>query len=216
MGNGDKGLRQQRGRGRPRRQGRHAFRVFAFPVNGNIGVRVQSVLCKQIPQAEFGRGALAGCGDGFPRQIRHGMNGISVFHNIKHAQGIDRQAKDLAFRLVVQHGGQVRRNAENVQIAFHKRRGQLVGGTGQGQFIGFHPRQICHPHRRGALQRADADGHRGRGGFLCRRRLRFAGRVLRARLAAGGQGQNQQQRQNVFPKFHIRIPRFQNVSFFSS
>ena len=87
-------------------------------------VRVDAVLRQQIPQGVLRRGALAGGHDGPARQIRHGLDGIAIRHNIQHAQGIHRQGDDAAVRPVIQHGGQVGRHAGDVQLPLHQLGGQ--------------------------------------------------------------------------------------------
>ena len=137
MRHGDKGLGQQSNRHLPGGQCCHALAVLTLPVDGHILVRVNAVFRQQIPQSVFRGTALTGGHDGLALQVRHGLDGVAVLHDIQHAQGVDGQHLHRAVGLAVQHGGQVGRHAGHVQVALDEGRGHLVGGTGQGEFVGI-------------------------------------------------------------------------------
>ena len=217
LGHSDEGLGQQGNGGRTGGQGRHALTVLALPVHHHVGVRIQAVFRQQIPQGILRRRALAGGHDGLAGEVRHGLHGVAVFHHVQNAQGVDCQRHNVAAGLVVEHGGQVRRHAGDVQVPLHQRGGHLVGGGCQGEFISvlggvrfaalfggsfIVAHELHHAHGGGALQRR----HPGGDGEL------FHSGFLLGLLAAGGQRQRhrqgQQQRQTLLYDLHGLFPAF--------
>ena len=229
MRHGDKGLRQQ-GDGRlAGGQCRHTLAVLALPVDGHILVRVNAVFAEQIPQGVFRGAALTGGHDGLALQIRHGLHGFAVLHDIQHTKGVHRQNLHGPLSLAVQHGGQIGRYAGHVQIPLDESGGHLVGRTGQGKFVGiaggYHillalhhlidrvaqTHQLHQSHGGGTFQRCDSEFRRSefRGLRDFRRFFALCG-FLRLRgflrfLAAGGQRQRESQRQAQCQQFFLPI-----------
>ena len=233
MRHGDKGLRQQGDGGLAAGQGRHAFAVLALPVDGHIVIRINAVFRQQIPQGVLRGAALACSHDGLALQVRHGLDGVAVLHDIQHAQGVDGQHLHRAVGLAVQHGGQVGGHAGHVQVALDEGGGHLVGGTGQGEFVGiaggYHillalhhligrvaqTHQLHQSHGGGAFQGGNSEMSNV---CLCTircfgRRFFRLGRFLRllrfgGLLAAGSQGQGQGQRQAQRQQFFLPVHGF--------
>ena len=204
--------------------------MLALPVDGHILVRVNAVFRQQIPQSVFRGTALTGGHDGLALQVRHRLHRFSVFHDIQHTQGVDGQHLHRAVGLAVQHGGQVGGHADHVQVALDEGGGHLVGGTGQGEFVGiaggYHillalhhligrvaqTHQLHQAHGGGALQGRDLKCRRGE--VRCfRRRFLGLGRLFRrflfgGLLAAGGQGQDHRQGQSQGKQFFLQVHGF--------
>ena len=198
--------------------------MLTFPVDGHIVIRVDAVFTQQIAQSVFRCAALAGSHDGLALQVRHGLHGIAAFHDIQHAKGVHRQHLQRAVRFAVQHGGKVGGHAGHVQLALDEQGCHLIGGAGQGEFVGiaggYHillalhhlidcvaqTHQFHQSHGGGAFQGGNFEG----GGII--RRFRGLGRLLclcglvgllrcGGFLAAGGQRQRQGQRQAQCQQF---------------
>ena len=233
MRHGDKGLRQQGNRRLPGGQRRHALAVLALPVDGHILVRVNAVFRQQIPQSVFRGTALTGGHDGLALQVRHRLHRSPVFHDIQHTKGVHRQHLHGTVGLAVQHGGQIGGDAGHVQVPLDEGGGHLVGGTGQGEFVGiaggYHillalhhligrvaqTHQLHQSHGGGAFQGGNSEMSNV---CLCTirrfgRRFFRLGRFLRllrfgGLLAAGSQGQGQGQRQAQRQQFFLPVHGF--------
>ena len=233
MRHGDKGLRQQ-GDGRlAGGQCRHTLAVLALPVDGHILVRVNAVFRQQIPQGIFRGAALTGGHDGLALQVRHRLHRFSVFHDIQHTKGVHRQHLHGAAGLAVQHGGQIGGDTGHVQVALDEGGGHLVGGTGQGEFVGiaggYHILLALHHLIGRVAQTHQFHQAHGGGAFQCSNSemgssrlctiLRFVRRFFRLGrllwllrfggfLAAGSQGQGQGQRQAQRQQFFLPVHGF--------
>ena len=235
MRHGDKGLGQQGNGGLTAGQRRHALAVLALPVDGHILVRVNAVFRQQIPQGIFRGAALTGGHDGLALQVRHGLDGVAVFHDIQHTKGVHRQHLHGTVGLAVQHGGQVGGHAGHVQVPLDEGGGYLVSGTSQREgvkiahltLVGFGRAQqgadrfiiVLHQLHKAHSSRAFQCGNSEMGSVcLCTIRRfdhRFfrLGRFLRllrfgGLLAAGSQGQGQGQRQAQRQQFFLPVHGF--------
>ena len=203
--------------------------MLAFPVDGHILVWVNAVFRQQIPQGIFRGAALTGGHDGLALQIRHRLHRFSVFHDIQHTKGVHRQHLHGAAGLAVQHGGQIGGDAGHVQVPLDEGGGHLVGGTGQGEFVGiaggYHillalhhligrvaqTHQFHQAHGGGTFQRCDSEFRRSefRGLRDFRRFFALCGflhlRGFLRFLAAGGQRQRESQRQAQCQQFFLPI-----------
>ena len=212
---GDKGLGQQGDARLTACQRRDAFAVLALPVERHVGVGVDAVFTEKIAQGVLGRAALARGHDGLALEVGEGLHALAVFHNVEHAQRVDRQHLHRALGFVVQHGGEVRGHAGHVQPALDERGRHLVGGAGEregvevadlsfirlggvqqgsGQFV-IVLHELDKPHGGRPLERGDAGGDRGLD--LLRGRIRRFARIgiLCGLLCAGGERENKRQRQ---------------------
>ena len=187
------------------RHQRHDLRGLALPLHLHVLAQGQAVLAQQIGQGVLRRGALAGGVDSLAVEggdVRHGL--AALFHDVQHTQSAHRQQLYAALGLVVQDGGHVGGHRQNVQLALHQLRRQLIGGGrhGEGVLVGGIAgpgvrQQLHHAHGGGALQPAQPDGD------LLRRGVVHRGRVDLL-LAAGGQGQRQHQcQQQGNDLFHV-------------
>ena len=209
--------------------------MLALPVDGHIVIRINAVFRQQIPQGVLRGAALASGHDGLALQVRHGLDGVAVLHDIQHTQGVDGQHLHRAVGLAVQHGGQVGGHAGHVQVALDEGGGHLVGGTGQREgvkiahltLVGFGRAQQCAGHfiivlhqlHKAHSSRAFQGGNSEMSNVcLCTirrfgRRLFRLGRFLRllrfgGLLAAGSQGQGQGQRQPQRQQFFLQVHGF--------
>ena len=194
--------------------------MLALPVDRHVAVGIDAVFREKIAQGVFGRGALARGHDGLPLQVGHGLHALAVFHNVEHAERIDRQHLDLALRLIVEHGGEVRGHAGHVELALDERGRHLVGRAREGKGIVIAARltaltvahELHKAHGGRPLERGDGVM---RGGIVLRLLLgllliRLVGHVRL--LSAGGEREDKRERQaqcqNVFEVLFHWFPSF--------
>ena len=145
--------------------------MLRFPLNGNVLLRINAVLGKQVGKGILRRGALAAGIDGFPPQILHRVNRIPAFHKVQHPQGVDGKHLKFSLGVVVKHACQISGNGGNIQFTLNQLGSDLIGrgGNGKGK-MGFGGRllvrhQLDHTHGGRALQRRHIGGARiARGG----------------------------------------------------
>ena len=215
-GGGDIGLRQHRDAAVIGLEKRDDLARLALPLDGHVGVGIETVFGEQIPQEVFRRAALAGRVDRLAAEIGERLHRIAVeLRDIKHAQHAHGAELHAAGGLVVQNARKIERHRRNVHAALQKLRRQLVRRAVERVFVVVRRRtgvgvrkDLRHAHRRRASERGKA--HRdglGRfpgGGRALRGRLRRSFR-RRGRFgggrAAGGESENQRQRKGERGKF---------------
>ena len=199
---------------------------LAVELDGHILVGINAVLLQDVPQDVLGGGALAGGQDGPALQVGHRMDGVTLFHHIQDAQGVDGHHLDAALGLLVEGGGQVGRDGSHIQLALGQQGDNLVGGAVELQVIVqrggavlLHGQQVHQAHGGGALQAGDPHSVGGGQGLSAFGRSGLAGGSLagsslagccgaaRRGAAAGCQGQHQGCRQQQGNQFlHDIVP----------
>ena len=177
-------------------------------------IGIDAVFRKKIAQGVFRRRALARRHDGLTLQVGHGLHAFAVFHDVENAKRVDRQHLDLALRLIVEHGGEVRGHAGHVELALEERGRHFVRRTskGKGIFIASHfatlavLHQLHKTHSRGTLERGDGVARRGK--FLLLGLLIVLRVGLVRFLPAGSEREDERKRQaqgkNAIPiLFHL-------------
>ena len=177
--------------------------MLALPIDRHIVIGIDAVFCEKIAQGVFRRRALARRHDGLALQVGHGVHALAVFHDVENAERVDRQHLDLALRLIVEHGGEVRGHAGHVELALEECGRHFVRRTGKGKGISIASRfaafavlhQLHKAHGRRALERGDGVARRGKllllGLLLV---LRVVRRLIRL-LPAGGEREDERKRQ---------------------
>ena len=166
-------------------------------------IGIDAVFREKIAQGVFRRRALARRHDGLTLQVGHGFHALAVFHDVEDAERVDRQHLDLALRLIVEHGGEVRGHAGHVELALEERGRHFVRRTSKGKGIFIASRfaafavlhQLHKAHGRRALERGDGVARRGELlllGLLVV--LRVVRRFIRL-LPAGGEREDERNRQ---------------------
>ena len=138
--------------------------MFALPLDRHVLLRIDAVLGEDVVQRIFRRRALAAGVNRLAAQILHAADAVAALHDVEHAQRVDGQHLNLSFRVVVKHGGQIRRHGGNVRLALDQLRGNLVHRGSNRDIVGVAVHraalglvhQLHHAHRRRALQRRHA------------------------------------------------------------
>ena len=138
--------------------------MFGLVVDGDVGLRVNTVLFEQVFEDILGCGAFTAGDNRLPLQVSQGFYVLSLGHQIEHAQSVDAQDLDTAAGLVPEGGCQVGGNRSDVQLAGGDFAHDLFCCAGQGEGIGT---DVCavavshhfeHPEAGGAFEAGNAHG----------------------------------------------------------
>ena len=133
-------------------------------------IGINAVFREKIAQGVFRRRALARRHDGLALEVGDGLHALAVFHDVENAERVDRQHLDLALRLIVEHGGEVRGHAGHVELALEERGRHFVRRTSKGKGIFIASRfailavlhQLHKAHGGRPLERGDGVARRGK------------------------------------------------------
>ena len=113
----------------------HTFRMFRFIFDRQILCGIQSIRLQDIIKGIFRSGALPAGIQGLSLQIRHRLNGLTIFHDIKDTQRINCQYADLSFGIIIQHTGQIRGYSSDIEISLYNLRSHLIHSAMNRKFI---------------------------------------------------------------------------------
>ena len=91
--------------------------MLALPLDGHVLRRVDAVFRKDVVERVFRRRALAAGVNRPAAQVFNRLHAVAALDDINHAERIDRQHLNLALRILVKHGSQIRRNSRDIRFA---------------------------------------------------------------------------------------------------